>query len=246
MTLGFPYCGNTGILTLPMEHHGLDFPSVARINAGLVIEGLARDLNHHIPASRRGALITLADWMCAINGCIGPLDGIGLNQSFSHHYRKIPATWIIVQNSMTSMRLKLSFHLTEHSHILRGKMSISHTLNSCKARGIDVPNGHAIRSLETRGICMLSHAGKWIKAHDNKLVFTTTDFPVPQAQWTDTAKENWRQVSSFLNGLNSRWLFDGDPTLLMMRIERQAKAENYIHGLSHILSMPPSTTHHQN
>ena len=50
MTLDFPYCGNTGILTLPMEHHGLDFPSVAQINTGLVIKGLARNLNHHIPA----------------------------------------------------------------------------------------------------------------------------------------------------------------------------------------------------
>ena len=79
MTLGFPYRGNTGILTLPMEHHGLDFPSVAWINTGLVIEGLAHDLNHHIPAYQQVALITLMDWKCVINGCIGPLDSIGLN-----------------------------------------------------------------------------------------------------------------------------------------------------------------------
>ena len=120
---------------------------------------------------------------------------------------------------MTSMRLKLSLHLTDHSHILCGEMSISHTLTSCKARGIDVPNGHTIQSLDTRGIHMLSHTGKWIKACDNKLVFTATDCPAPQAQWTETAKENWRQVSSFLNSLNSKWLFNSDPTLLMMRIE---------------------------
>ena len=43
MTLGCPYRANTGILTLPMEHHGLDFSSVAQINTGLVIEGLACD-----------------------------------------------------------------------------------------------------------------------------------------------------------------------------------------------------------
>jgi len=52
MALGFPYCGNTDILTPPVEHHGLEFPSIARINMGLVVEGLARDLNHHIPAYR--------------------------------------------------------------------------------------------------------------------------------------------------------------------------------------------------
>ena len=66
---------------------------------------------------------------------------------------------------------------------------------------------------------MLLHVGKWIKAHDNKLVFTATDCPAPQAQWTETAKENLRQVSSFLKSLNRKWLFDGDPTLLMTRIE---------------------------
>ena len=70
MTLGFPYHGNTGILTVPTEHYGLDFPSVAQINAGLVIKGVAHDLNHHIPAYKQVTLITLAGWTCAINGCI--------------------------------------------------------------------------------------------------------------------------------------------------------------------------------
>ena len=50
MAPGFSYQGNTDVLTLPVDHHGLDFPSVARINMGLVVEGLAHNLNHHIPA----------------------------------------------------------------------------------------------------------------------------------------------------------------------------------------------------
>ncbi|KAF8157253.1 hypothetical protein B0H34DRAFT_798547 [Crassisporium funariophilum] len=49
-TLGFPFQPTTGIATLPVANHGFGFPSIARINAGLAIEGLSRDLNHHIPA----------------------------------------------------------------------------------------------------------------------------------------------------------------------------------------------------
>ena len=60
--LGFPYRGNTKILTLPVEHHGMEFPSIAWINMGIVIEGITCDLNHHIPAYQQVALITLADW----------------------------------------------------------------------------------------------------------------------------------------------------------------------------------------
>jgi hypothetical protein len=36
------YHGNTDILTLPVEHHGLEFPSIAQINMGLVVEGCIR------------------------------------------------------------------------------------------------------------------------------------------------------------------------------------------------------------
>src|ERR1700683_5811414 len=45
---GFPYNPNTEILTLPVKLHGLEFPSLARINAGIVIDGLWRDLNHDV------------------------------------------------------------------------------------------------------------------------------------------------------------------------------------------------------
>ena len=52
-TLGFPFQLTTDITTLPTAQHGFGFPSIARINAGLAIEGLQCDLNHHIlPAYR--------------------------------------------------------------------------------------------------------------------------------------------------------------------------------------------------
>jgi hypothetical protein len=246
MALGFPYRGNTEILTLPVEHHGMDFPSITQINMGLVVEGIARDLNHHILAYRQVALITLADWTCAINGCMGPLDGLGLSRNFTQYYKRIPAAWIVAQNSMTSLKPKLSLRLTDSSHIMRGEVSISHTINLCKAHGADVPNGHAIRSLTTKGIRMLSHAGRWIKNQSNKLIFTAIESPAPQARWTETARGHWDQISSLLNKLDSAWLFNGESTLIVPRPQRQIEAEDYIHGLSHILAMPPSTLPHQN
>jgi hypothetical protein len=47
---GFPYNLNTDILTIPIDLHGLDYPSLARINTGIATEGLWCDLNHHVPA----------------------------------------------------------------------------------------------------------------------------------------------------------------------------------------------------
>ena len=132
MALGFPYRGNTDILTLPIEHHGLNFLSISPINMGLVVKGLVHDLNHHIPAYQHVALVTLADWPCRINGCITPIDGLGLRCNFSHSYKKIPATWIIAQNTMMDLNLKLSLHLTDYSHILHGKISISDAINLYK------------------------------------------------------------------------------------------------------------------
>ena len=72
---GFPCRPNTDVPMLLVLYLGMKFPSIARINAGIAVEGLMRDLNHHIPAYQLMARLTLADWMCDINGCVNPLDG---------------------------------------------------------------------------------------------------------------------------------------------------------------------------
>ncbi|KAF7362205.1 hypothetical protein MVEN_00566700 [Mycena venus] len=77
--LGMPFMPNTDVLTLPIDLHGLDFPSIARMNDAIAIDGLHRDLNHSIPSYRTIACITLADWTCTINECINPLDIYGLS-----------------------------------------------------------------------------------------------------------------------------------------------------------------------
>ena len=129
--VGFPYHPNRKVLTLPVSHLGLEFPSIARINAGIMVEGLAQDLNHHIPAYQLMVRLTLADWTCSINDCINPLDGHGLMKTFTRYYCKIPAAWIIAQKTMSTMNPKLSLCLRDCSHILQGDISVSHALNIC-------------------------------------------------------------------------------------------------------------------
>ena len=82
--LHFPYSPQSRILTLPLHHQDLDFPSITRINAGIALEGLMRDLNHHVAAYRDVARITYADWMCRFNNCSHTIDGNGLHKDFSH------------------------------------------------------------------------------------------------------------------------------------------------------------------
>lgn len=175
--LGFLYCPNTDILTLPVSSLGMEFPSVARINAGIMVEGLTRDLNHHIPAYRLMARLVLADWTCSINDCVNPLDGIGLAKNFTRYYRKIPASWIIAQKAMLTLNLKLSLCLTDCSYISQGTISISHTLNLCHTRGVTVPDGRALRSLTSKGILKLSDPGLWYKNQNGNLMFSSYSLP---------------------------------------------------------------------
>ncbi|KAJ7670182.1 hypothetical protein DFH06DRAFT_1125569 [Mycena polygramma] len=135
--LGMPFSPNSKILTLPVSHHGLGFPSIARINAGIIVDGILRDLNHHITAYRTMARITLAEWTCNINECIYPLDGIGLRKTFTHYYKKIPAAWITAHGVMSSMRDPISLRMTDQHEILTGHLSISHVVSLCNRHAVE-------------------------------------------------------------------------------------------------------------
>ena len=142
--LSFPYQAMTLILTLPLLLHGLGFPSIKWINAGLSIDGLNCDLKHHIPAYCNIARLTLADWMCSINNCTYLLDGKGLNQNFTHYWKCIPTAWIIMQQYMGSNELRLALHCTNVSYISSGDITILHVLNLAKGQSIAVPDGHTM------------------------------------------------------------------------------------------------------
>ncbi|KAF9008468.1 hypothetical protein BDZ89DRAFT_1079046 [Hymenopellis radicata] len=230
VALGFPFRPSSKLLSLPTSHLGLGFPSVYRINAGLLLNGLSRDLNHHIPAYRQMAALTLADWQCYYNGCIYPLDEHGLTRSFTGSYGRIPSTWIQAQSLLKT--LQLSLRSTDSSSILTGDFSVSHALGVCRSAGLEIPNNHAVRALATRGIVQLRDAGRWVIGPEAAAVFDVPDIPPLVAQgWTPGAQRQWRQVSECLGQLRLRWLFSGDLALLVPRTIRQQYAEDYIRAL---------------
>ena len=75
------------------------------------------------------ARITLMDWTCEKNGCIYPLDGLGLQRDFSRQSRAIPAEWITARKAMKD--LSLSLRQTDQSYIINGDVSLSHVMHVC-------------------------------------------------------------------------------------------------------------------
>ncbi len=159
--LGFPFRPLSDILSLPVASMGFEFPSIARINAGIAIDGLAQDLNHHVPAYRLMAHITMADWTCTINGCTYPLDSEGLKRDFTHYYGCILTAWIVAQKEMGKMPSLLSLWRTDLSFISRGEMSLIHTAKICAKYGKKLLHGHTWISLWVCGIQWLHQVGEW-------------------------------------------------------------------------------------
>lgn len=238
----FPFTPQTNVLTLPLNHHGLDFPSVARVNAGIAAEGLMRDLNHHIQAYRVVARITYADWMCRYSNCGQPIDGGGLHKRYNHLYGKIPATWLIAHSVLSSVTPKLNLRLTDASHILNGETSILHTMNVCKARNIQVLDGVAVNCLTRVGITLLRHMGSWRNDHCGNWHFEARSKPEARtAQWTNATSRSWDKAILMMNNARIGWMFQGGEELLLKREDRRKEAENRIKMLAHLFELPPSS-----
>jgi hypothetical protein len=211
---GFPYNPNTEILTLLVDMHGLDYPSLARINAGIVTEGLWRDLNHHVPAYQIMVRLTLADWTCSINHCVYPLDGKGLLRDFTGQYRNIPGAWVIAHKIMTTFEPKLVLRVTNNSHILRGEVSLTHILNIAKAHGKTVPDGRVIKTLSSRGIILLADIGMWQTVSGIVSHFKSKELAPDGANWTAKAKENWVRIAGIMTEIDAKWFTFGDRDLM--------------------------------
>jgi hypothetical protein len=242
--LRFPYNPQTNILTLPLSHHGLNFPSIARVNARIAVEGLMRDLNHHIPAYHLVARITYTDWTCRYNNCSQTIDGTGLRRKFTHLYSKIPATWLIAQSLLSSVEPVMSLRLTDLSFILNGEVSILHIMNICKTRGPQILDGVAVNSLTRVGITSLHHLGRWKRDASGRLIFEMKDKPVlSSSRWTEATNRSWDRAGQMMRGIRMDWLCHGEEDLLLTRGERRRGAESRIKVLAKLLEFPPSTHH---
>lgn len=229
--LGFPFQPSTNIATLPVAHHGFGFPSIARINAGLAIEGLLRDLNHHIPAYRSMAHITKTDWTCEKCGCINPLDGIGLQKDCTRQMHSIPASWIIAQKTMHS--ISLSLKETDQSYISKGEISLTHAINllNFKTSTGDPSlkiSGTALRTLQRMNIKNLLDIGKW-EFNDNR---TITICPYGQKfnkTWNQPARRNWTNITKTIHDhLHIDDILNGQTQLAIPKQIRQTQAEEFI------------------
>ena len=241
--LGFPFQPTTNIATLPVAQHGFGFPSIVRINAGLAIEGLSRDLNHHIPAYRTMALITKMDWTCEKCGCVNPLDGPGLHKDCTRQIKSIPASWIIAQRMMrlTSLSLKE----TDQSYIYKGEVSLTHVSNLFNLKtSTDSPhlkiNGTALRTLHRMNVKNLQDIGKWefnndgtITIHPNNQVFDKS--------WTQAARRNWTNITKTIHDhIHIDDLLNGHTDLAIPKDIRQARAEECIRSLVSVSGFDPS------
>ncbi|KAK0461551.1 hypothetical protein IW261DRAFT_1348618 [Armillaria novae-zelandiae] len=237
--LGFPFRPLMDVLTLPIAAMGFEFPSIMRINLGITIDGVARDLNHHVPAYKAMAHITLADWTCAINGCINPFDSPGSQHEFSHYYRHIPTAWIVAQRAMMKMLSPLFLHHTDQSHISRCEMSLTHAAKICASKGKDSPHGHVWNSLRARGFRWLYQIGEW----DSSLFKINQVPPFSSQRKADKGALNaWNYMHEVLNDAQISWFYTGDANLLLDRKTRRSKAKDWIHLLGHISQLPPSRT----
>ena len=237
--LRFPYSPQTQILMLPLNHHGLDFPSVARINAGIALEGLMRDLNHHVTTYRDVARITYADWVCRFNNCGDTIDGIGLGRDFSHRYGQIPATWLVAHKVMSTLSPKLSLCRTDVSFILTGEVSILHVLNICKSHGLQTLDGTMINCLARKGVTTLQDLGSWKRNRLGKWSFEVAERRDREA-WTEATQRGWEKAEQMMKAIEVEWLFEGGEELLSTRIERRRAAENQIRVLTSLLNFHPS------
>jgi hypothetical protein len=241
--LGMPFAPSSDILTLPIEYRGLDFPSVARINDAIAIDGLHRDLNHPIPSYRSMARITLSDWTCDINHCIDPLDGPGLARDFTKYAGKIPYGWIAAQKAMGLASSPISLKRTDIPEILPGTIVVSHALNIFHHHNPDqgIPDGNALCSLRLKGLVTLQDFGAWTTQPDGQWSFTPKPRP-PAPSWSTAAKSNWEKVRRVLDRLEMTWFSAGDPDLIISRPHCQEKAERTIRQMAALSKLRPSPT----
>ncbi|KAJ7503894.1 hypothetical protein B0H11DRAFT_2352779 [Mycena galericulata] len=244
--LGMPFNPSSKILTLPISLHGFGFPSFTRINAGIAVDGISRDLNHHITAYRAMARITLSEWTCNLHNshCIYPLDGEGLSRVYTPYYKKIPAAWITAHGVMSTMKPPLSLRVTDHNDLLRGETSISHIITVCNHHLPDrpgKPDGNTLRTLRGKGIRQLADMGEWRSNSSGELIFQL-DPPPFNHRWTAVQRANWTKTADTLCSMDVSWLFSGPSDLLASRETRRFWAEERIRALVPTCGLQPSAT----
>lgn len=104
----------SNILSLPLSHHGFDFPSVYTINGQVAVNALLRGLNHHLTPFRQMARMTLSNWSCQGNSCVSPLERLahvepprrGGKRKADDEKPRIPPTWAAAHEYLKLARIQ--------------------------------------------------------------------------------------------------------------------------------------------
>src|SRR5882762_845865 len=122
---------------------------------------------------------------------------------------------------MSKLNPKLSLCLTDSSHIIQGDVSIMHALNLCQVHGNEVPNGHALHSIVSKGLMKLLDVGMWHKNLNRCLNFIPYSQPAPQESWTITGKDNWKKVAKVLREMECEWEYQKDNATNQLMLHQQ-------------------------
>ncbi|KZV90808.1 hypothetical protein EXIGLDRAFT_676719 [Exidia glandulosa HHB12029] len=215
--MNFRYCASSSVLALPVGLHGLGWTSIARLNASLAVDGLARDLNHHIHAYREMANITLADWTCERNDCVYPFDTVGLSKPIHMNSKSsLPVAWIVAHETMRTFQPALHLRRTDMSYILRGDISATHALRVAKAVMPNIPTVSATATgvLRRRDIHWLADFGTWAMRDGRSTLWATDGSMVPAT----AARHEDRSVMAAVTG----------PASLVLKVT--CRASSILHG----------------
>ncbi|KAL7277685.1 hypothetical protein ACG7TL_008617 [Trametes sanguinea] len=194
--LGFPFQFNHHLLFAPLPDFGFDFPSIARINDSAAIQGLIRDLNHHVSTFRTMARITLADWTCMFNDCRSPLEGTAI-RSFQRLNRRLPSSWITAAAVLRDLRIAI--HLTDQSFLFTGDVALRHFFRCLSSHPL-APDSLAITNLERAKLTHLRQVASWSTAEDgNPPRLQPLDIASTIARFS--AARDWPQIREWLQQL---------------------------------------------
>ncbi|CDO70490.1 hypothetical protein BN946_scf184569.g33 [Trametes cinnabarina] len=201
--LGFPFQFNHHLLFAPLSDLGMDFPSIARINDAAAVQGLLRDLTHHVSTFRVMARITMADWTCMLNNCKSPLEGTVI-RSFQRVNRRLPSAWITAAAVLKD--LGLAIYPTDQSYLYSGDVALRHLIRCFPSRP-PAPNSLSITNLERAGLTHLSQVATFSNVEDGA---------PPRLQPLDlsstlqgfSAARDWARISEWLRQLTLADLVD--------------------------------------
>ncbi|KAL0946881.1 hypothetical protein HGRIS_013047 [Hohenbuehelia grisea] len=129
------------------------------MNAGYAVQGLLRDLNHHIPTFRNMARVTLADWTCMPGHCVYPLADAGLAFSFNRQTRNFPSNWITAHSILREQRI--SIRQTDLSYVYSGDAALRHILRLTPVGTQSPLLSLDVVALERRHITHMRHLVNW-------------------------------------------------------------------------------------